>query len=90
MRALFLALGCALALMSSPVPAQDKPDAERTSAEWLALIQADKKAIVGRSMEPTALLVETIPKVTMAIAPSSAIPTRSITKPGTRPRAIPR
>lgn len=53
MRALFLALGCALALMSSPVPAQDKPDAERTSAEWLALIQADKKALVGRSMDLT-------------------------------------
>jgi hypothetical protein len=53
MRALFLALGCALALMNSPVPAQDKPDAERSSAEWLVLIQADKKAIVGRSMDLT-------------------------------------
>jgi hypothetical protein len=53
MRALFLALGCALALMNSPVPAQDKPDAERNSAEWLVLIQADKKAIVGRSMDLT-------------------------------------
>jgi hypothetical protein len=39
--------------MNSPVPAQDKPDAERSSAEWLVLIQADKKAIVGRSMDLT-------------------------------------
>jgi len=53
MRAFLCALGCVLALGASPAPAQDKADAERTSAEWLALIQADKKAIVGKSMDLT-------------------------------------
>jgi len=53
MRALLCALGCALALSASPALAQDKADAERTSAEWLALIQADKRAIVAKSMDLT-------------------------------------
>jgi hypothetical protein len=48
------ALGCALALLGSPAMAQEKAGAERTSAEWLALIQADKKAIVAKSMDLTA------------------------------------
>ena len=53
MRAFLCALCCALALAASPVAAQVKADAERTSAEWLALIQADKKAIVAKSMDLT-------------------------------------
>jgi len=53
MRAFLCALGCALALAASPATAQDKGSAERTSAEWLALIQADKKAIVAKSMDLT-------------------------------------
>jgi hypothetical protein len=53
MKAFLCALGCALALNVSPAAAQDKPDAERTSAEWLALIQADKKAVVAKSMDLT-------------------------------------
>ena len=53
MRAFLCALGCALALLASPATAQDKGAAERTSAEWLALIQADKKAIVAKSMDLT-------------------------------------
>ena len=53
MRAFLCALGCALALLASPVTAQDKAQAERTSAEWLSLIQADKKAIVAKSMDLT-------------------------------------
>ena len=53
MRAIICALGCVLALTASPVTAQDKGAAERTSAEWLALIQADKKAIVAKSMDLT-------------------------------------
>ena len=54
MRAFLCALGCALALLATPATAQDKGGAERTSAEWLALIQADKKAIVAKSMDLTA------------------------------------
>ena len=54
MRAFLCALGCALALLGSPATGQDKAGAERTSAEWLALIQADKKAIVAKSMDLTA------------------------------------
>jgi len=53
MRAIICALGCVLALLASPAMAQDKGAAERTSAEWLALIQADKKAIVAKSMDLT-------------------------------------
>jgi len=53
MRAFLGALGFALALIAAPAPAQDKAATERTSAEWLALIQADKKAIVARSMDLT-------------------------------------
>jgi len=46
-------LGFALALIAATALAQDKAATERTSAEWLALIQADKKAIVARSMDLT-------------------------------------
>jgi len=53
MRAIICALACVLALLASPAMAQDKGAAERTSAEWLALIQADKKAIVAKSMDLT-------------------------------------
>jgi hypothetical protein len=53
MRAFLGALGFALALIAAPALAQDKAATERTSAEWLALIQADKKAIVARSMDLT-------------------------------------
>jgi hypothetical protein len=53
MRTFLCALGCALALLASPATAQDKGNAERTSAEWLALIQADRKAIVAKSMDLT-------------------------------------
>jgi len=53
MRAFWCALGCALALLASAAMAQDKAGAERTSAEWLALIQADKKAVVAGAMDLT-------------------------------------
>lgn len=53
MRAFLGALSLALMLVAAPVLAQDKADAERTPAEWLALIQADKKAIVAKSMDLT-------------------------------------
>ena len=53
MRAFLCALGCALALLATAATAQDKAQAERTSAEWLALIQADRKAIVAKSMDLT-------------------------------------
>jgi Spy/CpxP family protein refolding chaperone len=57
MRAFLGALGLALALVAAapaPALAQDKAASERTSAEWLALIQADRKAIVAKSMDLTA------------------------------------
>jgi len=53
MRAFLCALGCALALTASPATAQDKGNTERTSAEWLALIQADKKGLVAKAMDLT-------------------------------------
>ena len=53
MKALLCALGCTLALVTASAPAQHKAAAERSSAEWLALIQADKKAIVAKSMDLT-------------------------------------
>ncbi len=45
------ALGCALVLVTAAAAAQDKGGTERTSAEWLALIQADRKALVAKAME---------------------------------------
>jgi hypothetical protein len=53
MRALLCALACTLALTTTPVRSQDQAAGGRTSAEWLALIQADKKAIVAKSMDLT-------------------------------------
>ena len=46
------ALACALSCLAAPVLAQDKP-AQMSPSEWLARIQADKKAIVMKSMELT-------------------------------------
>lgn len=40
----------ALAFAALPTAAQDKPP-EKTSAEWLALIQADRKAVVAKAMD---------------------------------------
>ena len=45
-----LALGLALGL---PASAQDKPQSQLTSAEWLARIQTDKRAIVTKGMNLT-------------------------------------
>jgi Spy/CpxP family protein refolding chaperone len=53
MRALLLALGCVLLFALVPARAQDKPAASRTSAEWLAMIQADRKAVVANAMNLT-------------------------------------
>jgi Spy/CpxP family protein refolding chaperone len=53
MRALLLALACVLQLAAIPAGAQDKPAASRTSAEWLAQIQADRKAVVASAMNLT-------------------------------------
>jgi len=53
MRALLLALACVLQLAAVPASAQDKPPASRTSAEWLAQIQADRKAVVASAMNLT-------------------------------------
>lgn len=55
MKNLLCALGCILVLSIAPTAyAQDKPAAPLTSAEWLAKIQADKKAIVAKTMDLTA------------------------------------
>jgi len=55
MKKLLCALGCILLLSTATyVSAQDKPVAQLTPAEWLARIQADKKAIVAKSMDLTA------------------------------------
>ena len=55
MKKLLCALGCALVLSIAPsAGAQEKPAAQLTSAEWLARIQADRKAIVAKSMDLTA------------------------------------
>jgi len=53
MRALLLVLGCVLLFGAMPVGAQDKPAAERSSAEWLAQIQDDRKAVVAKAMDLT-------------------------------------
>jgi Spy/CpxP family protein refolding chaperone len=53
MRAFLMAVGCALAVVASTAAAQGKAEAEHTSAEWLALIQSDKKAVVAKAMDLT-------------------------------------
>lgn len=54
MKNLLCALGCVLVLTAPSAYAQDKSAPQLTSAEWLAKIQADKKAIVAKSMDLTA------------------------------------
>ena len=80
MRAFLCALGCALALLASPVTAQDKAQAERTSAEWLSLIQADKKAIVAKSMDLTPEEAAKFWPVYEAFQRELAVPQNAITR----------
>jgi hypothetical protein len=54
MKNLLCALGFVLVLTAPLAHAQDKTAPQLTSAEWLAKIQADKKAIVAKSMDLTA------------------------------------
>ena len=55
MKTWLCALICALGFAATaPVLAQDKAAGQLSSAEWLARIQSDKKAIVTKSMDLTA------------------------------------
>jgi hypothetical protein len=55
MKTLLCALGLVLALSAAvPARAQGRTAPQLTSAEWLAMIQADKKGIVAKSMDLTA------------------------------------
>ena len=50
----------------------------------------NSRKIVGQLTKEMTSAVVTLPKIIMAMAPSSAMPTRLSFKPGTRPIAIPR
>lgn len=53
MRTLLVVLACVLLLAGVPVRAQDKAPAQRTAAEWLAQIQADRKAVISGAIDLT-------------------------------------